>query len=631
MTARLYRCERGISATSRNRCAIRGSIEKTFGGRCSKPAEFRPAHGRRPDPQICQRFYDSQAFAAKNRSATPDPKSGEAGLFSRSVLCLFRKLNKVPHSPLSPQNSSHTVLRAYRSGAGDLVLSMAASQAVGPAQGPFAPERALAVTRGLSRRVGGVRTFRPSSPLGHAALLFCAYVLAMAGIPRATAGERYHRARAATSDSTCYNFYLVATESFVNRIVARREAQVGPVCDCILGARVRGRHRTTTQVFVDLKPDDGRGRLDVRLYGLSCTDTVGTKTFVLTRSYGYNRIAAVKPLFFDGIRIEAHVPFAEVLPRIQTCGVCTPLSQIPILGSAVDQFASFDIERKRPLVECIVAQRLMDRVVPEFNANVDKQVATMNSQLSTAIPRRLEELRLRPDAQRVTTTETTILYGAHVPSPEKSRVGRPPATALSRNSLAVAVNQGLLNSALNRLEIGGTTMTEQQLDETVSRVETILNTWATPNAAGRQPTDRLGEKSPQPVPATIQLAERDPVEVHFIDGHARLIVRAGFKMAMGTEIPPHEITVPLHLTLEKDEIVITPGRISVAPVDGSSNNALGGLTQSIIRQRTETHLRTVRIGRQQLPPIGSSSEKLPLTIQEIVAEDGWLVLKLDCQ
>src|SRR5262249_22865707 len=148
-------------------------------------------------------------------------------------------------------------------------------------------------------------------------------------------------------------------------------------------------------------------------------------------------------------------------------------ANVPLFHRMADNIAMRRAEGLRGESEAIAASRLQDRVLPQFNSEVDKQFGP-NSKINNDVNARmsaLRELNLYPDAQSWSTTDSDLKVATRLMGPnELAANDANPALVLGRGA-TILVHESLMNAAADRFDIAGQTLTEDQVR---AKIETNL-------------------------------------------------------------------------------------------------------------------------------------------------------------
>lgn len=412
--------------------------------------------------------------------------------------------------------------------------------------------------------------------------------------------------------TTRFNVGVALTESALNEIAADAREEASGVCDRILGASVTGSQRTTTRTRIDCVSSYETARMNVVLESLTSSYTVGYRPDATVTTEGCHRADLIKPVFFDGFKMTTRRPSGFVRGNNTNRNVMTPLTGVPLIGPMANQIARQQTEASKPVAESIAAQRLTQRVVPEFNRTVDTQLARGNIQLSQSLQPLLRKLTLMPDALRTSTSETELRlrmrYG-------EDAVVETPGRRINGKKGAVLIHESAVNQLLAKLQLGGTEISDRQL----SRLTSGLN----PSGTGAPLFDAdAGTTEPQLY--SIVFANQDPVRVRFDNNDAEVVLRLSIRPVIGEMIPVQEIRLPIAVSLEGEEMVISSRNPRVLPANGS----LPTNRQTLIEQQVAAKLQPVRLPRAQTVAVGAS-KSIRVRLAGIEANNGWLLLAVD--
>ncbi len=203
--------------------------------------------------------------------------------------------------------------------------------------------------------------------------------------------------------------HIAATERFLDELIRVESQEEGPVRDCILGAEVVGSQSTETQVRVQLIPDPDQARFDIVLRGTTRNQTENRTSQAVIQADGNHRFDIAKSVQFDGKQLLTRSPAAWLYPCQRNRSAFTPASAIPILGPLVSQYALGIAEQQRPEAERITANRITQRVAPQFDKAIDSRLASLNRGLLQSLPQILPQFGIETPSTRVHTTDQELI------------------------------------------------------------------------------------------------------------------------------------------------------------------------------------------------------------------------------
>ncbi len=419
-----------------------------------------------------------------------------------------------------------------------------------------------------------------------------------------------------------YNLQVVASEQFLNRFVEQEREDSGPVDDWILGAKVYGQQWTRSRAALDLKPSDNEALFEITLQGVTESQTQGLTDQATIYTYGYHRFWANKTVHFDGLKFTTEEARIQVQPMNQTTGASTRYNGVPILGGVARNIAVREAERRRPLSEAEAAERVKRRVLPEFNAEVEKQFTKANEQLQKNLFPTLKELKLFPTAYQYRTTEDALFVRTQLAGPDELAGGLPNPTVTADGGAVVHIHESLVNNALRRLNLAGRTVTDREL---VKEIEDALSKMLGRPFHFASVGEAKGPSQPEAPPTTFVFDKTDPIRVRFQDGQVLLTIRTGIKQEEGKEdIPTQIITVPIRFEIQGDQLVITRGGVKVAPVERPPNRFKQIARAGVVRKKVELAMPERTTDRFLHIRRSGQEEPVELAIRDIRAVDGWL-------
>ncbi len=412
-----------------------------------------------------------------------------------------------------------------------------------------------------------------------------------------------------------YNLRLVASETFLSKLMSDARTESGGVRDFILGANVGGYQTTSTVVGVNLKPSPNSVRFDLTLNGTVQSNTTGVTSEATVNTYGYHTFYATKDVNFDGEKFTTAPALISVRPNNTTTGISTRYSGSLLFGNYADRVAAGEVASRRPQAEAIAAQRVRERVLPRFNEEADVAMKDAGAKLEKELFAGLKKVNLFPDAKVYQTSETDLKLSSRLMTAEEIGGNVPPANFLTATTGAtILLHESLLNNSIDRMGFAGKTFTEEEFRK---EIQTFLST-----ALGREIVlkDRPRAEGEMPSKNSFVFAKEDPIRFKAASGGLTLTLRTGFKSDDREDIPVSEITVPLNFTVAGPEITVTRGTIAVADVEGD----LGIATKGVIRKKIQDALpdRTV----ESKFKIDGPKKTVFANVTKLAVVDGWVIV-----
>ncbi len=419
-----------------------------------------------------------------------------------------------------------------------------------------------------------------------------------------------------------YNLRVVTSEKLLNKVAGYAHKDTGRVDDFVLGAKVDGTQWTTGRVGVDLKPNNDQITFFMTFTGSTQTSTQGVTDEATIFTSGYHTFAARKGIHFDGDRFTTSPATIAVNANNTTTGARTVVSGLPILGGIADNYAVNEARNRRARSEAIAAEKLERRLLPEFNKGVDDEFGGLSRKLEETVIPKLHETNLYPSARSFRSEEDAMWVSTRLMSSDELAGDTPTFTATSEAGVVIHLHESLLNNSLDRLNLGGQSLTEDELAAELSRsLQSLLGDQIDLGAD-------MAEAGKEPDPTKFVFPKEDPIRVSIENGELTLILRTGLQPEEGDAIPTQIISVPLTFNVVDDGIEISAGAIGVAPAEAPDNRFAQIARAGVVKAKVEKALpnrkanRAFTLERENGGPV-------TLAITQIKRNAGWLSIVIE--
>jgi hypothetical protein len=413
----------------------------------------------------------------------------------------------------------------------------------------------------------------------------------------------------------------VASEAFLNKFVGQSRDETGPVVDFILGANVSGNQNTHTDVSINLVPSNNGAQFDLTAKGAVSASTQGVTDQATIFTQGNHYFTASKRIVFDGERFSSQPARINISTNNTTTGADTNMGLFSGFANGV---AMRRAEGMRGESEAIAASRLQDRVLPQFNSEVDKQFGA-NGKANPELAKKLNalrELKLYPDAKVWSSTDSELRVATRLMDPKELGGSDPnPALVLGRGA-TLLFHESVMNNSLDTLELEGKTMTE---DELKSKLESNFSKLLGRDVKLRD--DKAAAEDDSGIKSFV-FDKADPIRVQIADGAVVLTIRAGFQQEGKEDIPTQIISMPMRFTVNMQNVIIEPGDISVAAAEQAEGGAGKQLARAgVIRKKFGSAF--PRRELQRVSYATHENKKVQLAVTRIRALDGWLSVTVE--
>lgn len=412
------------------------------------------------------------------------------------------------------------------------------------------------------------------------------------------------------------NLRISVGERFLNRFIARQESRPGEVHDNILGADVRGHQTTSTNLRLDLLPNFEKMQGVFVLTGINHSETTGYTPQAMVDVASEQQFSATKDLYFDGFNFSTRHARLHVQNRNQTLGAQTQLSGT-LFGGIADRIAYNAAERRRPEAEAIARDRLAERVYPEFDNEVDRNLADINIQLESTVRRKLRESNLMPTRQQVSSTNTRFNYCLQLAS--EVPMTSPTSLELDPNSddgVGILVHESVVNTLLSSSGLKGYKTTDRKIKEFFAPYELKS---ATPDS-GEAPD--LAVPGIENITTEIEFDEENPATLRVENGKSVLTLRATFKPMGQALLPPLQVTVDYDNQLVGDKIVITPSNVKVDLQNKDDAENVPTMALKLVAQGIEASFTKLAFDRSVPPALWKYNGVVP-RVNSMRLKDGW--------
>ncbi|WP_157605063.1 hypothetical protein [Schlesneria paludicola] len=447
-------------------------------------------------------------------------------------------------------------------------------------------------------------------------------------IPQGVDGEAYRvtrpidEAQAMVAPPAIGNLRVSVSEAFVNRIVARNEQKPGEVRDFILGAQVSGHQTTETRLRFDVLPNSEKIRAALILDGLTQSQTTGVTPQAMVDVASQQQFMATKELYFDGTSISTRHAVVHVRANNQTLGAKTPLSGT-LFGGIADRIAYREAERRKTEAEAIARDKVAERVYPEFDSQIDKQLALANDHLENTVRKGLRLAGLMPTQQQAFSTNTYLQYSAQMTEDQPSTPATSLEAAMNRDEgVNLLLHESFLKAIVARANLKGLKTTDKDLKASLAPYEvkpeegdSTGDSVAPPQGLGNFVTD-------------IEFDAEDPLTIRLEQNLASVTIRAKFKPAGQDFLPPLAITIGYKTEIAGEKILVTPTEVQVKVANRDDSNDPPSLGLSVLSQAIKASISKLAFDRA-LPANWWTFGGVCPRVTGIRSDDGWAAISIN--
>ena len=413
------------------------------------------------------------------------------------------------------------------------------------------------------------------------------------------------------------NLRVVVSEAFLSRVAGYSFEETGDVDDFILGAKVNGKQTTTGTLSVDLRPGEDMIQFYMRLDGVTKSNTYGRTNEATVTTVGNHTFVATKSISFDGDVFRTAPGELSVDANNTTTGVRTNVSGLLIVGAVAEDIARREVRRRKQRSEAIAADRVRQRVLPEFNKGIEAEFAKLTTSLETKVNPMLLDADLYPSRRSFSSTNDELLVRTRLMDTLEFGGNAATLVATGKDAAVIHLHESLINNAMSRLALRSLEMTEAELIATLAdSLRGLLGD------GFKLPADDE-DNDQKPDNTKFVFPDQDVLRVKLDAGVLTIILRAGLKPEKGDEIPTQEISIPLTFFISDGKLKIDAESPSVSPVDPPSSPFVQIARAGVVKSKIQAALpsRTVDAAFTLERETGGTVE---LTISEVQPNAGWL-------
>lgn len=308
------------------------------------------------------------------------------------------------------------------------------------------------------------------------------------------------------------NLHLNASESLLNRLVARPVNETTPITDTILGTRIRGTGYTTGTLSLSTLSSSGSARLQFHLSGNTHSETTGVNGPVCIRSSGETCFNASKVVELSDRSFRLLPASASATTRSRTRGV----NKIGggFASGLIENIARKQIAKKKSQADAIAGSRAEARVAKSLNEQLTEQILDARRRYDERLTKPLRRRLATPRSLVQRTTDDLLIVEAVQAGPgQLAAWGEAPSSANA--PLSARLHQTAINNLLDAY-LGGVTIRRDSVDQP-ARLDVVTPKWLKLKA--EPPAE--GEKFQA---WSIRLRGERPVSVEFGDGVVTAII-----------------------------------------------------------------------------------------------------------
>ena len=428
-------------------------------------------------------------------------------------------------------------------------------------------------------------------------------------------------------DSYQGELHLEIAENALKLLLARESVSSGPVQDFIQGATVNGTQTTQTKIDVDVQPDQQNAKFNFVISGnVESTTTARTAQAEILQE-GMSPFQATKSVMLNGEQILTSKAIIQVMPNQRVLNARSLQGRMPIFGRLADQLAFNIAVNRTPQSNIAAGQKMLNRLQPELDGEIDKNLAQTNQLLNQQVWARLRDWNIEPHQKKTMSSadrlywdyqigSTNISYPDQPLLPDLSQSIDPQIAAPISDDVEIHIHESLFATVASRRSLAGKLVS---INEIQAATDQLLSLFA----------EEITEPSPAlPIAIDFVFAEENPLQARFEEGFLNLQMRGKFKAGNLPSTELQQINLKITALIESDSVLFKTVNVEVLEEDSTGSTRTPGLTQTAIATQLRSHRKPIRL-RRSTPLPYDKFQGTEIKLADMDSGKGWLIVKLE--
>lgn len=247
------------------------------------------------------------------------------------------------------------------------------------------------------------------------------------------------------------NIRFSISDAMLEKLLPELPARQVPVSTTLLGSRVTGVSRVTSDLKLRIYPSSSSWKLTLETLGNVATRSVGRRGPAAVSTSSVNPFVAATPIQIHKDDVSLGDPSVDVAGRTRLRGIATRYDDWPLIGELVRSLAENEYFETSPLTERIARQRMRSELVDEIDRTLHQKVDDATVRFSDAVLGPLTRLQLDPQVIDMQSTDTRLIARYRMAGPWQLAAMTPRPRALTDNLFSLQVHQSALNNTLEQL------------------------------------------------------------------------------------------------------------------------------------------------------------------------------------
>ena len=305
------------------------------------------------------------------------------------------------------------------------------------------------------------------------------------------------------------NMRVAFSGELMNRMIPPQEVRKESVRSRIVGADVRGRSETDTQVHVRLIPDPNVWRFGLEAAGNINSNTVSETWPARLRNRSTMEYEARKLIMINRFGLHAWPAEAQADGRTSLVGIDSGFSAVPILGTIVESVARDQHHQNRGQAVAQVKNRVTKEARERMDAETEPKLASFEERFREHVLEPMSRFAIVAEPVDMSTTEERVQARLRFATEQHLGAHTPRPSAPSDSLASFQLHESAFNNALRGLELDGKRLTVPELHQALA-----------------EKIRRHNEAPPGDLPkaAKVEFAKNDAVRIICHDDRIELIL-----------------------------------------------------------------------------------------------------------
>lgn len=264
------------------------------------------------------------------------------------------------------------------------------------------------------------------------------------------------------------NMRIAFSGDLMNRMIPPQEVRKAPVRSRIVGADVRGRSETDTEVRVRLIPDPAVWRFGLEASGNVNSNTVSETWPAKLRNRSQMEYEARKLIMINRFGLHSWPAESQAEGHTKLVAVESSLTVVPILGAIVENVARDQHQQNRNQAIVQVKERVGREARERMDAEADAKLISFENRFRERVMEPMARFAIVAEPVDMSTTEERIQARLRLATEQHLGAHTPRPSAPSDSLASFQIHESAFNNAMRGLELDGRRMSVPELHQVLA-------------------------------------------------------------------------------------------------------------------------------------------------------------------